>query len=109
MGELLDSKQKIAKYFQSISGFRNRWKIRQKSPSDEHLLRYLFEKSYYKTLVIYLRNIFFNKMNRTENWDRKIESEIHDNAVKVVEYYEAHIKQVKALSKEYGFKAFFFW
>ena len=23
--------------------------------------------------------------------------------------YEAHIKQVKALSKEYGFKALFFW
>jgi hypothetical protein len=30
-------------------------------------------------------------------------------AKKVVGYYDAHIRQVKALAKEYGFKAYFFW
>lgn len=45
----------------------------------------------------------------TADWDKKMSSKIDRNAHGVIQMYEAHIKQVKALAHEYGFKAFFFW
>jgi lysophospholipase L1-like esterase len=45
----------------------------------------------------------------SEEWDKKIKPDIEMNAKNVVKMYEAHIKQVQALAKEYKFKVFFFW
>jgi lysophospholipase L1-like esterase len=45
----------------------------------------------------------------SEEWDKKIKPDITINASNVVKMYEAHIKQVQALAKEYKFKVFFFW
>lgn len=45
----------------------------------------------------------------TAGWDRKMAARIGRNAQGVVDMYEAHIRQVKALAREYGFKALFFW
>jgi lysophospholipase L1-like esterase len=45
----------------------------------------------------------------SEEWDKKIKPDIRTNASNVVRMYEAHIKQVQALAKEYKFKVFFFW
>lgn len=42
-------------------------------------------------------------------WDEKIAPSIHENSMGVVDIYEAHIKQVKALAKAYGFETYFFW
>ncbi len=64
----------------------------------------LYHASNYKKLVD-----FFSKNQATKKWDDEISSKIQLNSSSVVELYEAHIKQVKALGKEYGFKAFFFW
>ena len=50
--------------------------------------------------------LLFNKLNL---WDDSIKSKIDENASKVITNYEGHMKQVNALAKEYGFKAFFFW
>jgi lysophospholipase L1-like esterase len=60
-------------------------------------------------LGIYLQSnyrLLFNKLNI---WDKSIESQIEKNSKKVISNYEAHIRQVKALEREYGFKSFFFW
>lgn len=58
----------------------------------------IFQESNYKLL--------FNKLGV---WDSLIESKIADNSRRVIANYEAHIKQIKALEREYGFKTFFFW
>lgn len=42
-------------------------------------------------------------------WDKKIAPTMREHSTGVVDIYEAHIKQVKALAKEYGFEAYFFW
>ncbi len=47
--------------------------------------------------------------NRWAAWDKQVAPHIDARAKQVVAYYEAHIRQVKALAKGYGFKAFFFW
>lgn len=62
----------------------------------------LYKKSNYKRLID-----FFSK--NTEKWDNEISSKIKNNSASVVKLYEAHIRQVKALGKEYGFETFFFW
>ncbi|RKZ49994.1 MAG: hypothetical protein DRR16_03945 [Candidatus Parabeggiatoa sp. nov. 3] len=57
---------------------------------------------YYYLYHYYLKNIFSDS-------DNYIGSKIDENAKQTIEVYEAHIKQVKAIAKEYGFKVFFFW
>jgi len=52
---------------------------------------------------------FFFMADSQRNWDLQVENKIELNSALVIEMYEAHIKQVKALSKEYGFQALFFW
>lgn len=42
-------------------------------------------------------------------WDKKIAPTIPEHSLGVVDVYEAHIRQVKALAREYGFEAYFFW
>ncbi len=44
-----------------------------------------------------------------KRWDDDVASRVDNNAQAVVDLYEAHMRQVKALAAEYGFKAFFFW
>lgn len=75
---------------------------RQKS-----MITKLYEGSNYKDLVDYLRRKL--KSDTTVSWDESVEGDIDKNAEKVVEIYDRHIRQVKLLSREYGFKAFFFW
>jgi len=52
---------------------------------------------------------FFFREKGQRNWDFQVENKIESNSLSVIDMYEAHIKQVKALSKEYGFQALFFW
>ncbi len=52
---------------------------------------------------------FFAGKGKFTAWDEKIAPSISQNSTGVVDMYEAHIKQVKALAKEYGFEAYFFW
>mgnify|MGYP007000255776 len=42
-------------------------------------------------------------------WEEEIYSKIEENSTKVIEIYEHHIQQVKALEAQYNFKSFFFW
>lgn len=42
-------------------------------------------------------------------WDTQIEKHIEQNAGLIMALYNAHIRQVRALAREYGFKAYFFW
>lgn len=65
----------------------------------------LFKASNYIKLMDYVAN----KETTIKKWDDKILSKIKSNSSSVVKLYDAHIKQVKALGKEYGFKTFFFW
>ena len=52
---------------------------------------------------------FFFREKGQRNWDLQVEKKIESNSSSVIDMYEAHIKQIKALSNEYGFKALFFW
>jgi len=69
----------------------------------------LFKKSNYMRLVAYLQKQLFPETQPLKKWDRKIKRDIRSNCVLVLDMYEAHIKQVKALAKAYEFEAFFFW
>lgn len=74
---------------------------------NEKRLNALFESynaSNYKKLFTFL---FGSKASN--KWDDEIASNIKANSSSVTKFYEAHIKQVKALGKEYSFKSFFFW
>jgi lysophospholipase L1-like esterase len=42
-------------------------------------------------------------------WEEKIAPLIPEKSLAVIDAYEAHIRQVNALGREYGFKACFFW
>ncbi len=69
----------------------------------------LIANSNYNKLAKYIvRKVRGGKIG-SEEWDKLVEPNIEKNAKDVVKLYEAHIKQVQALAKEYGFKAYFFW
>jgi len=72
--------------------------------ANTNFLSDLYNESNYPSLVRYI----FTRFNFNFR-DNEIKSNIDKNAQQVVSFYEAHIKQVKALGKEYGFQAFFFW
>ena len=87
--------------------------LRRENAADRNPLLDLFHETKYSRLLWFLQRTR-NRMtaggkDATAAWDEKMESRIDDNARGVVEMYKAHIKQVKALAREYGFKAFFFW
>jgi len=44
-----------------------------------------------------------------KNWGQQVDGNIEKNSIAVIEIYEAHVRQVKALAEEYGFSVFFFW
>jgi lysophospholipase L1-like esterase len=68
-----------------------------------HLLYDLYQHSNYSKIFYEL------KQRRLALWDKTIEGREPVLAKKVVDYYEANIRQVKALAKEYHFKVYFFW
>jgi lysophospholipase L1-like esterase len=78
---------------------------RQRADKDAfyRLVRDWFEPSNYSRLLWRV------KASRIKNWEDSIAGKEAERAKQVVTYYEAHIRQVKALGKEYGFKAYFFW
>ena len=66
-----------------------------------------FERTNYKSFLDYvMKKIGPAPLKR---WDDDVAGRAGINAQAVVDLYEAHIRQVKALGAEYGFKAFFFW
>jgi lysophospholipase L1-like esterase len=71
-----------------------------KSGTMKDLVSLFMKSNYYE---------FFFKADGQKNWDKQVEEKIESNSISVVNMYEAHIQQVKALSKEYGFRAVFFW
>lgn len=70
----------------------------------------LFKKSNYSDIRFFkkISNSLTGKVSKDE-WGKKIEGDITSNSRSVVGFYEAHIKQVNALAREYGFKVFFLW
>jgi lysophospholipase L1-like esterase len=84
-----------------------RKKMEGQEKADEHLASHLvydlYEQSNYSKVFYRL------KQRRLELWDKTIEGRERVLAKQVVDYYEANIRQVKALAKEYNFKAYFFW
>ena len=69
-----------------------------------------FKRSSYPQLAAFLRSrLGLGPRNRWEAWDKQVAALIDGRAAKAVEYYGAHIRQVQALAKGYGFKVFFFW
>lgn len=86
-----------------VQNLRVRYKELRKKESN-NVLTNLYLASNYKKLINFL-----NKATIIDKWEANISSKIQSNSTSVINYYEAHVKQVKALGKEYGFKAFFFW
>lgn len=75
----------------------------------ENVFLQLIDRSNYNNLAKYIVRKMRGGNSGSEEWDKKIEPAIRMNARNVVKMYEAHIKQVQALAKEYKFEAFFFW
>lgn len=88
--------------------------LRSDSAGDRNVLVTLFKNSNYKRVLDKARsltNLWFAEPEAegATAWDRKIGAALENNSRAVVDMYEAHIRQVKALGREYGFKALFFW
>lgn len=79
-------------------------RMRYKNKLQQNIFIKLYNASNYKKLIT-----FFLGSESANKWDDEVSPNIKTNSLSVIKFYEAHIKQVKALSKEYGFKAFFFW
>lgn len=87
------------------------WTLRPE-PQDRNLFLKVLEQSNYPALARAAVSIYrqvFTPGQQSREWDEKITSHIAKNSVAVVDVYEAHVKQVRALGRAYGFKAFFFW
>jgi lysophospholipase L1-like esterase len=69
--------------------------------------RELFEASNYMRLVNRMRGSAAAASHG--EWDGKVAPAIPKNSAAVIDVYEAHVRQVKALGRDYGFKPFFFW
>ncbi|ALA56785.1 SGNH/GDSL hydrolase family protein [Nitrospira moscoviensis] len=69
----------------------------------------LFNRTTYKLLGDYLIAKLAGGGGASHAWDEKVAPHIEQNAKAVLDVYEAHIRQVKALAAEYGFKPLFFW
>lgn len=81
-------------------------------PEDQNFFLKVLGQSNYPSLAgevvsIYKRVFKLTQQNR--EWDEKVTPHIARNSIAVADMYEAHIKQVQALGRAYGFKAFFFW
>ena len=64
------------------------------------MFRLIQGTTYRKTLRLWTNN---------SNWDKLVEPKVEENSSKVIEVYEHHIKQVKALAELYDFEVYFFW
>ena len=69
----------------------------------------LITRSNYDKFAKYIVRKVHGGYSGSDEWDKKIKPDIRINAGNVVQMYEAHIKQVQALAKEYKFMVFFFW
>ena len=97
-------------------------------PRDPHYLRLaedqeknltqelLAETSYWRlanSIRFRLGRIFNREINPSDanlhSWEAKVGPSIGETSQAVVQMYEAHIEQVKALALAYQFKAYFFW
>jgi lysophospholipase L1-like esterase len=76
--------------------------------SDSGFIQWITQSNYEK-LAKYIVRITRGGYSGSEAWDQKVKPDVGINARQVVKMYEAHTKQVRALAKEYQFKAFFFW
>jgi len=88
--------------------------LRKRSEIDEknwftRIALEVYDKSNYKHLANYLMSNVFSIPKAREAWDDKIKKYIEKNSSLVLDTYEAHIRQVQAIAKEYEFRALFFW
>ncbi len=81
---------------------RQRSKTNGAGPFATFLLS-LYQNSYYKNFVGWLKG------GDEPLWDQLVKGREVELSQRVLDYYQAHIRQVKALGREYGFKSFFFW
>jgi len=84
----------------------------KREPKDRNFFLRILETSNYMRLVgdvIAIYNRISLSVGRLDAWGNKIAPRIEANSAAVIDMYEAHIKQVKALARDYGFEAFFFW
>ena len=69
----------------------------------------LYESSNYRRLRNYLRlRSPFDSAPR-DSWGEQIDKDIKTNSELVLDMYEAHIRQVQALAREYKFRVLFYW
>lgn len=64
----------------------------------------LYQDSNYRRLVGWLKN-----GESGSGWDQRVKGKEFELSRRVLDYYLANVRQVKALGREYGFKTFFFW
>ncbi len=89
--------------------------LRLRNAEDRNLFLEVFEKSNYKRLSDFIGRLIrrlsrpSDPSRRHQDWDAQIAPAIARNSQGVVDTYEANIKQIKALAREYGFEAYFFW
>ena len=69
----------------------------------------LYEASNYKNLFDLLWQKYFAAESPRQGWDRLVEDRIADNSRTVIDQYESHMRQARALGAEYGFKVYFVW
>ena len=72
-------------------------------------IRYIFYKRLNYSILFDWISKKVEKSNDDKLWDQNIKGREKELVSQVVNYYEAHIRQVKALSREYGFQVYFFW
>lgn len=91
---------------ESIRDQWDRWLKAKKAGPIASLVEH---SNYYRFARQMRRRLRLEDRDRYAAWDREVEPKIDENAAKVMAYHEAHVRQVKGLGREYGFKAFFFW
>ena len=72
-------------------------------PKKPLVLEIIYRSNYRKLLEMLMRKWKFAA------WDEKVAPSIPANSAGTIDAYEAHIRQVTALAREYGFQAYFFW
>lgn len=82
---------------------------RERNPSVLNAAVDWFLESNYWDLIEYTENAWDIRATASDGWDKQVQKHISQNSAGVIRAYEAHIRQVKALAKEYGFNVFFFW
>lgn len=82
--------------------------LKMEAKSDWSSLRALYENSNYRPLVARTQELL-GLSPSTDDWDRQVAGKIDANTGRTLDAYEAVVRQVRALGRDYGFESYFFW